>query len=79
MPNESLKMPNESQKTSNESLKMPEVPFGPHTISRLIAGGNQQVGATHQSRLMTMHMLEYYTLDRIVSFLQYTRTGERYL
>ncbi|HUV43327.1 MAG TPA: hypothetical protein VMW13_00705 [Dehalococcoidales bacterium] len=53
-----------------ESLKMPEVPFGPHTISRLIVGGNQQNGASHQSKLMGMHMLEYFTVDRTVAFLR---------
>ena len=52
------------------SVKMPQVPFGPHTISRLIVGGNQQVGAAHANRDMTMHMLEYFTLDRTVEFLR---------
>ena len=52
------------------SVKMPEVPFGPHTISRLIVGANQQMGASHQSREMSMHMLEYFTVDRIVEFLR---------
>jgi len=52
------------------SVKMPQVPFGPHKISRLIVGGNQQVGAAHANRDMTMHMLEYFTLDRTVEFLR---------
>ena len=38
--------------------KMPQIQFGPHTISRLIVGGNQQQGATHQPKHMTLHMLE---------------------
>ncbi|MCH7908513.1 MAG: hypothetical protein IIB38_02715 [Candidatus Hydrogenedentes bacterium] len=53
-----------------ESLRMPKVPFGPHTISRLIAGGNQQAGASHQSVLMTQHMLDYFTVDQTVAFLR---------
>ena len=52
------------------SVKMPTVAFGPHTISRLIVGANQQMGVSHQSREMTMHMLEYFTVDRIVEFLK---------
>ncbi len=55
---------------AGEALKMPEISFGPHTISRLIVGGNQQVGASHQGRLMTIHMLEYFTVDQSVTFLR---------
>jgi len=52
------------------ALEMPEIDFGPHKISRLIVGGNQQIGATHQSKLMTQHMLEYFTVDQTVEFLK---------
>jgi len=52
------------------SVKMPIVPFGTHTISRLIVGGNQQGGVSHQSKEMTMHMLEYFTVDQTVEFLR---------
>ncbi len=55
---------------SEESLKIPEVPFGSHKITRLIVGGNQQIGVSHQSTLMNMHMLEYFTVDRTVEFLR---------
>ena len=55
---------------SKEPLKMPEVPFGSHTISRLIVGSNQQSGVSHQSKEMNMHMLEYFTLDRTVEFVR---------
>ena len=55
---------------SKESLKMPEIPFGSHTISRLIVGGNQQIGTSHQSKEMNMQMLEYFTIDRTVEFLR---------
>ena len=54
----------------DEPLQMPQIPFGSHRISRLIVGANQQMGVSHQSREMTMHMLEYFTADRIVSYLQ---------
>ena len=52
------------------SVKMPTVPFGPHTISRLIVGGNQQSGAAHQPGVIGRHMIEYFTLDRTVEFLR---------
>ena len=51
-------------------VKMPTVPFGPHTISRLIVGGNQQGGASHNLQDLSMHMVEYFTLDRTVEFLR---------
>ncbi len=54
---------------SEKPLKLPEVPFGPHSISRLIAGGNPPNGGSHQTKLMNMHMNEYFTLDQTVEFL----------
>ncbi len=59
-----------AQGGDTQSSPMPKVAFGPHTISRLIAGGNQQSGASHQSVLMTQHMLDYYTVDQCVIFLR---------
>lgn len=53
-----------------ETLRLPEVPFGPHSVSRLIAGGNPPHGGSHQTRLMGTHMREYFTLDQTVTFLQ---------
>ena len=55
---------------SENPLKLPEVPFGPHSISRLIAGGNPPHGGSHQTRLMDMHMNEYFTPDQTVEFLR---------
>ncbi len=52
------------------SVKMPVVPFGSQTISRLIVGGNQQIGAAHQSKEMALHMIEYFTVDRTVEYLR---------
>jgi len=55
---------------SVEPLGLPEVPFGPYSISRLIAGGNPPHGGSHQTHLMNMHMREYFTLDQTVEFLR---------
>ncbi len=53
------------------STKMPEVAFGPHTISRLIVGGNQQAGASHQSMEMSRHMVEHFTVERTAEYLRH--------
>lgn len=58
---------------SADALTLPEVSFGKHSISRLIAGGNPPQGGSHQTRLMDMHMHEYFTLDRTVEFLRRCR------
>lgn len=50
--------------------KMPQVPFGSRKISRLIAGGNQMGGASHNVRDLSGHMIEYFTVDRTVEFLR---------
>jgi len=55
---------------TQEAAKMPEVPFGPHKISRLIVGSNQQGGASHQSRELDMHMLDYFTEDQTLAFVR---------
>ena len=58
---------------SIESKKLPEVPFGQYSISRLIVGGNPPHGGSHQTTLMNMHMNEYFTLDKTVEFLHRCR------
>jgi len=55
---------------SKESLKMPEVPFGSHTIPRLIVGSNQQLGAAHNLRDLGMHMAEYFTVEQTLEFVR---------
>jgi hypothetical protein len=55
---------------TNVAMKMPEIQFGTHRISRLIVGGNQQNGVSHQSKEMTQHMLEYFTLDQTAEVLR---------
>ena len=59
----------ESRNASQPQGKLPQVPFGPHSISRLVAGGNPPAGGSHQTKLMDMHYREYFTLERTVEFL----------
>jgi len=55
---------------SKESPELPQIPFGLNSISRMIIGGNPPHGGSHQTRLMSMHMREYFTLDQTVEFLR---------
>lgn len=54
---------------SEKNLRLPEVPLGPYSVSRLISGGNPVFGGSHQTRLMSTQMREYFTMDRIVEYL----------
>lgn len=54
---------------STENLKLPAITLGSYSISRLVAGGNPPHGGSHQTRLMNMHMREYFTLENMVNFL----------
>ena len=52
------------------SAEMPTVPLGPHAISRLIVGGNQQGGASHNLRDLSAQMIEYFTPDQTLQFIR---------
>ncbi len=49
---------------------LPAIQLGPHKVARLIAGGNPIGGFGHSVPNMSRHMLEYFTLERIVEFLE---------
>lgn len=44
-----------------EAAGMPEVPFGPHKISRLVCGSNCFAGGSHLSGFVNREMSAYYT------------------
>ena len=48
---------------------MPQVPLGPHRISRLILGGNPIGGGSHMSPMLDKQMRRYFTPDRIMALL----------
>lgn len=55
---------------------LPRVAFGPHQISRLIAGANPIYGYSHFNYVFSAHMGEYHTTERVLSFLrQLERAG----
>ncbi len=47
----------------------PQVPFGTHTISRLIIGGNPFKGFSHNTEAMSKDMVAYYTERQMVEVL----------
>ena len=48
-------------------MTIPQVPFGPHRISRLVVGGNQIRGNSHLSGELNRQMAEYYTTETVLS------------
>lgn len=48
---------------------MPSIPFGSHSISRLILGANPINGGSHLSRFVNNQMKHYFTNDRIMDTL----------
>ena len=48
---------------------MPAIRFGPHTISRMVAGWNPVNGHSHSTLNLHHAMLEYFTPDKTVEFL----------
>ncbi len=49
---------------------LPTIQLGPHRVTRLIAGGNPIGGWSHSTNNLTRHMLDYFTLERTIEFLQ---------
>jgi len=49
---------------------LPVVPFGKHKISRLIAGANPIYGYSHFNYVLSAHMTDYHTTDRVLAFLR---------
>jgi hypothetical protein len=49
---------------------LPTIAIGPHRLTRLIAGSNPIGGYSHSTRNLAEHMKEYFTLDRIVAFVE---------
>ncbi len=53
-----------------ESRKLPSINLGPHEISRLVVGWNPIGGHSHTTWIMAQFMRQWFTLDRVVEFLQ---------
>jgi hypothetical protein len=49
---------------------LPTVKLGPHSITRLIIGGNPVYGYSHFNRLFSQHMTDWHTPDRVQALLK---------
>jgi hypothetical protein len=58
-----------SAKTIEEDL-LPQIKFGPHSMSRLICGANCFNGGSHLSCFVNHQMREYYTQEQILKTLR---------
>lgn len=48
----------------------PTIQLGTYRITRLVAGGNPIGGWSHATNNLTRHMLDYFTLERTIEFLE---------
>ena len=53
-----------------ETPKLPQVPFGPHSMSRLICGANPFSAGSHLSVFVNEEMRRYYTEEQILKTLR---------
>ncbi len=49
---------------------LPTVKLGPHTVTRLIIGGNPIYGYSHFNKLLSQHQIAWHTPDRVVELLK---------
>jgi hypothetical protein len=51
---------------------LPTVKLGPHSVTRLIIGGNPIYGYSHFNRLLSQHQTAWHTPERVLALLQRT-------
>jgi hypothetical protein len=49
---------------------LPTIKLGPHEVTRLIIGGNPIYGYSHFNKLLSQHMTEYHTPERVVALMK---------
>ncbi|HEV2949714.1 MAG TPA: hypothetical protein VGX70_20220 [Gemmataceae bacterium] len=65
----------EEKPRASENL-LPTIKFGPHSITRLIIGGNPIYGYSHFNKMLSQHQIAWHTPERVVQLLQQTeKTG----
>jgi hypothetical protein len=52
------------------SAPLPTIRLGPHTVTRLILGGNPIYGHSHFNKLFSQHMTAWHTPERVVELLK---------
>jgi hypothetical protein len=48
---------------------LPTVKLGPHAVTRLVIGGNPIYGHSHFNRLLSQHLIDYHTPERVQELL----------
>jgi hypothetical protein len=48
---------------------LPTIKLGPHAVTRLIIGGNPIYGHSHFNKLLSQHMTEWHTPERVVALI----------
>jgi len=56
--------------TGKADPPLPTVKLGPHRVTRLIVGGNPIYGYSHFNKLLSQHMVEYHTPERVIDLLK---------
>jgi hypothetical protein len=49
---------------------LPTIKLGPHTVTRLIVGGNPVYGHSHFNNLFSRHMTDWHTPERVLALLR---------
>ena len=49
---------------------LPTIQLGPHSVTRLIIGGNPVYGYSHFNKLLSQHMTDWHTPERVLALLK---------
>jgi hypothetical protein len=56
--------------TKPAAQTLPTIKLGPHTVTRLILGGNPIYGYSHFNKLLSQHQIDWHTPERVQQLLQ---------
>src|SRR5438552_381137 len=56
--------------TAKAEPLLPTIKLGPHTVTRLIIGGNPLYGHSHFNKLLSQHMTDWNTPERVLALLK---------
>jgi hypothetical protein len=60
-----------AEPATNSSPLLPTIKLGPHTVTRLIIGGNPLYGHSHFNKLLSQHQVAWNTPERVVALLKH--------
>jgi hypothetical protein len=56
--------------TTKTETTLPTIKLGTHSVTRLIIGGNPVYGYSHFNKLLSQHMTEWHTPERVVALMK---------